>query len=73
MLCIRCVDKTDTIVYHDGEEVASMEFYSVRDFRTASKAVWASLSKGSEVVITNNGKLNVTGGALGDSSVRPCN
>ena len=33
-----------------------MEFYSVRDFRTASKAVWASLSKGSEVVITNNGK-----------------
>lgn len=33
-----------------------MEFYSVRDFRTESKAVWASLSRGAEVVITNNGK-----------------
>ena len=33
-----------------------MEFYSVRDFRTASKAVWESLARGGEVVITNNGK-----------------
>lgn len=33
-----------------------MEFYSVRDFRTQSKAVWESLAKGGEVVITNNGK-----------------
>ena len=33
-----------------------MEFYSVRDFRTESKAVWASLARGGEVVITNNGK-----------------
>lgn len=33
-----------------------MEFYSVRDFRTASKAVWESLAYGGEVVITNNGK-----------------
>ncbi|MBR6221786.1 MAG: type II toxin-antitoxin system Phd/YefM family antitoxin [Clostridia bacterium] len=33
-----------------------MEFYSVRDFRTESKAVWENLAKGGEVVITNNGK-----------------
>ncbi len=33
-----------------------MEFYSVRDFRTESKAVWESLARGGEVVITNNGK-----------------
>lgn len=33
-----------------------MEFYSVRDFRTESKTVWASLNRGSEIVITNNGK-----------------
>ncbi len=33
-----------------------MEFYSVRDFRTESKAVWDSLARGGEVVITNNGK-----------------
>ena len=33
-----------------------VEFYSVRDFRTASKAVWESLARGDEVIITNNGK-----------------
>ena len=33
-----------------------MEFYSVRDFRTETKAVWESLARGGEVVITNNGK-----------------
>lgn len=33
-----------------------MEFYSVRDFRTESKAVWENLAKGGKVVITNNGK-----------------
>ena len=33
-----------------------MEFYSVRDFRMASKAVWESLARGGEVVITNDGK-----------------
>lgn len=33
-----------------------MEFYSVRDLRTASGAVWSQLAKGGEVVITNNGK-----------------
>ena len=33
-----------------------MEFYSVRDFRTESKAVWENLANGGEVVITNNGK-----------------
>lgn len=33
-----------------------MNFYSVRDLRTASKNVWDNLSAGGEVVITNNGK-----------------
>ena len=33
-----------------------MEFYSVRDLRTASGAVWNRLAEGGEVVITNNGK-----------------
>lgn len=33
-----------------------MNFYSVRDLRTDSKKMWADLSGGDEVVITNNGK-----------------
>ena len=33
-----------------------MEFYSVRNFRTESKAIWEKLAEDSEVVITNNGK-----------------
>lgn len=33
-----------------------MEFYSVRDLRTASGTVWNRLAEGGEVVITNNGK-----------------
>lgn len=33
-----------------------MEFYSVRDLRTASGAMWNRLAEGGEVVITNNGK-----------------
>ena len=33
-----------------------MEFYSVRDLRTESRAMWNKLAEGNEVVITNNGK-----------------
>ena len=33
-----------------------MNFYSVRDLRTDSKKMWADLSGGDEVIITNNGK-----------------
>ena len=33
-----------------------MNFYSVRDLRTDSKSMWADLSSGNEVVLTNNGK-----------------
>ncbi len=33
-----------------------MNFYSVRDLRTESKEVWATLKSGDEVVLTNNGK-----------------
>lgn len=33
-----------------------MNFYSVRDLRTASKTMWQNLSSGDEVIITNNGK-----------------
>ena len=33
-----------------------MNFYSVRDLRTDSKSMWADLSGGDEVVLTNNGK-----------------
>ncbi len=33
-----------------------MDFYSVRDLRTDSKAMWDHLSEGDEIVITNNGK-----------------
>ncbi len=33
-----------------------MTFYSVRELRTASKAMWADLASGDEVVLTNNGK-----------------
>ncbi len=33
-----------------------MNFYSVRDLRTTPKALWESLSKEGEVIITNNGK-----------------
>lgn len=33
-----------------------MDFYSVRDLRTDSKAMWETLSSGNEIVITNNGK-----------------
>ena len=33
-----------------------MNFYSVRDLRTDSKSMWADLSRGDEVVLTNNGR-----------------
>ncbi len=33
-----------------------MNFYSMRDLRTESKNVWADLSRGDEVILTNNGK-----------------
>ncbi len=33
-----------------------MNFYSIRDLRTDSKSVWQDLSRGGEVVLTNNGK-----------------
>ncbi|MCD8007215.1 MAG: type II toxin-antitoxin system Phd/YefM family antitoxin [Oscillospiraceae bacterium] len=33
-----------------------MNFYSVRDLRTESKSMWDNLSRGNEIVITNNGK-----------------
>ncbi len=33
-----------------------MNFYSVRDLRTNSKSMWADLTSGDEVVLTNNGK-----------------
>ena len=33
-----------------------MNFYSVRDLRTNSKSMWADLTRGDEVVLTNNGK-----------------
>lgn len=34
----------------------SMNFYSVRDLRTAPKTVWDNLESGGDVIITNNGK-----------------
>ncbi len=33
-----------------------MNFYSVRDLRTNSNSMWADLTSGDEVVLTNNGK-----------------
>lgn len=33
-----------------------MNFYSVRDLRTDSKRMWQDLTRGDEVVLTNNGK-----------------
>jgi len=33
-----------------------MNFYSMRDLRTETKSMWADLSRGDEVIITNNGK-----------------
>jgi len=33
-----------------------MNFYTVRDLRTESKAMFEALDSGSDVVITNNGK-----------------
>ena len=33
-----------------------MNFYSVHDLRTDSKSMWADLTSGEEVVLTNNGK-----------------
>ena len=33
-----------------------MNFYSLRDLRSESKAMWNDLQNGSEVIITNNGK-----------------
>jgi antitoxin (DNA-binding transcriptional repressor) of toxin-antitoxin stability system len=34
----------------------SMKFVTVRDFRTASAAIWKTLPEEQEMVITNNGK-----------------
>ncbi len=36
-----------------------MDFYSVRELRTASKEIWNCLDEGGEAVITNNGKPKV--------------
>ena len=33
-----------------------MNFYSVRDLRTKSQAMWSELDSGNEIVLTNNGK-----------------
>ncbi len=33
-----------------------MNFYSMRDLRTESKSMWADLSRGDEVILTNNGR-----------------
>ncbi len=33
-----------------------MNFYSMRDLRTESKKMWQNLSRGDEVILTNNGK-----------------
>ncbi len=33
-----------------------MNFYSMRDLRTESKKMWQELSRGDEVILTNNGK-----------------
>lgn len=33
-----------------------MNFYSIRDLRTTSKAIWGNLALDGEVVITSNGK-----------------
>lgn len=33
-----------------------MNFYSVRDLRTESKTIWNEISRGGEVIITNNGR-----------------
>lgn len=33
-----------------------MNFYSVRDLRTDSRRMWADLTSGKEIVLTNNGK-----------------
>lgn len=33
-----------------------MNFYSMRDLRTESKNMWADLSRGDEVILTNNGR-----------------
>ena len=33
-----------------------MNFYSIRDLRTESKSMWADLSRGDEVILTNNGR-----------------
>lgn len=33
-----------------------MRFITVRDFRTASASIWASLPNEQEMIITNNGK-----------------
>ena len=33
-----------------------MNFYSVRDLRTDSRRMWADLTNGKEIVLTNNGK-----------------
>jgi len=33
-----------------------MNFYSMRELRTESKSMWADLSRGDEVILTNNGR-----------------
>lgn len=33
-----------------------MNFYSIRDLRTKSKSIWASLKENGQAIITNNGK-----------------
>jgi antitoxin (DNA-binding transcriptional repressor) of toxin-antitoxin stability system len=49
------VDKCETMWYHicRGKLV---KFVTVRDFRSSSANIWASLPQEQELVITNNGK-----------------
>ena len=45
-------------MYHFYTNIGAnnMNFYSMRDLRTETKSMWADLSRGDEVIITNNGK-----------------
>lgn len=45
-------------MYHFYTNIGAnnMNFYSMRDLRTETKRMWADLSRGDEVIITNNGK-----------------
>ena len=51
------VDRIVCAIRHTiTREDIAMNFYSVRDLRNTPKAIWDDLSKGTEVIITNNGR-----------------